>query len=400
MRSLLRRNAVFKNLWLAQAGSWFGDYFNNVALAAVTLSLTGSAAAMGLVLLCRGVPAFVAGPLWGPAIDRWPKRAVLYTTDLVRAAIALSFILAYDQRQMWILYVGSALLGTCSSLFQPARQAAVRQVVPVDDLVPANALGTGTAGFVAVLGAAGGGLVSTLVSPDIAFVVNAASYLWSAGWIFAATWREAAPHPGARAGYLAQLTAGARALAGQRVVLAVVVASMGFALTSGPYFVAPPVLGDLVYGMGGLGIGLLFAADGLGFIVSSALLRRVPPSRLRSVYGGSYFVQAVFLCLLCLSTRIWEGMAAIFISQVAAGAILSLTAAFLQRHAPQDVQGRVFAVQSAASGALGQASIAVSGLVMARYGVAAVGLPVALVCLAAGTLWLRLTAGEPVAVAA
>ncbi|HVB08879.1 MAG TPA: MFS transporter [Bacillota bacterium] len=394
MSALLRSNRVFRSLWLAQAGSWFGDYFNNVALAAVTLSLTGSAVAIGLVLLCRGVPAFVAGPLWGPAIDRWPKRTVLYTTDLIRAGVALTFILAYDQRQMWILYLGSALLGTCSSLFQPARQAAVRQVVPVSDLVQANALSTGTAGLVAVLGAAGGGMVAAWVSPDIAFIVNAASYLWSAAWILAAVWDER-QQSRPRASYLAQLAAGARALRQNRIVLAAVIASLGFALTSGPYYVAPPVLGDLVYGMGGLGIGLLFAADGLGFILSSALLRRIDPARLRAVYGGSFFVQAVFLCLLCFSTRLWEGMAAILISQVAAGAILTLTTAFLQQHTEPGVQGRVFAVQSAASGALGQLSIAAAGFVMARSGVPAVGVPVALVCVGAGALWLRLTAGEP-----
>jgi MFS family permease len=400
VESLLRRNAAFRNLWLAQAGSWFGDYFNNVALAAVTLALTGSAAAMGLVLLCRGVPALVAGALCGPAVDRWPKRAVLVTTDLLRAGVALSFVLAYAQHRVWILDLGAALLGICSSLFLPARQAAVRQVVAVDDLVQANALGTGVAGLVAVLGAAGGGLVSSAIGPDVAFVVNAASYLWSAAWIFAARWREAPPGPPARGAYLSELAAGARALAANRVALAAVLASLGFALTSGPYYVAPPVLGDLVYGMGGLGIGLLFAADGVGFMLSAAMLRRLGRARLRAVYGGSYFVQALFLCLLCLSTRLWEGLAAILIAQVAAGAILTLTAAFLQQHTAPAVQGRVFAAQGALSGALGQASIAVSGVVMARHGVHAVGVPVGLVCVAAGALWLRLTAGEAAPVAA
>jgi MFS family permease len=398
--SLLGRNRGFRNLWLAQAGSWFGDYFNKVALAAVTLALTHSAAAMGLVLLAGGLPALILGPFWGPLIDRWPKRAVLYGTDMVRAVVALSFIVAYADRQVWLLYLGSALLGTCTSLFQPARRVAVREVVAVDDLVEANALGTASAGFVAVLGAAAGGLVSAYVSPDVAFAVNAASYVWSALWIFATVWEARARAGSAGVGYLGQLAAGTRALAKNRVALAAVAASLGFALTSGPYYVAPPVLGDLVYGMGSLGISLLFAADGVGFILSSALLRRFPATRLRAVYGASYFVQAVFLCLLCLSTRLWEGMAAILISQVAAGAILTLTTAFLQAHTAPEAQGRIFTVQAAASGGLGQLSIAVSGWVTARYGVAAVGVPVGLVCVLAGALWLSLTAGEPALAAA
>lgn len=395
--SLLARNRAFRNIWLAQAGSWFGDYFNKVALAAVTLELTHSAAAMGFVLLSGGLPALVAGPFWGPAIDRWPKRAVLYGTDLVRAAVALSFIAAYAAHEVWLLYLGSAVLGLGTSLFGPARRAAMREIVAVGDLVEANALGTGTAGFVAVLGAAGGGLVSTWVSPDLAFAVNAASYLWSAGWVFATVWAARGGRVAPVSGYLRQLVDGARALSRSRVALAAVIAGMGFALTSGPYYVAPPVLGDLVYGLGSLGIGALFAADGVGFILSWLLLQRVvgsEPARLRRIYGASYLVQAVFLGLFCMSTRLWEGLAAILISQVAAGTILSLTAYFLQAHVVPEVQGRVFALQSSLSGAFGQLSIAVSGVVMARYGVGVVGVPVGLVCVAAGLAWLALTAGR------
>jgi hypothetical protein len=67
---LLRRNRNYRNLWLAQVGSQFGDWFNQVALDQITLELTHSASAMDLVLLCRSLPAVILGPLVGPFVDR------------------------------------------------------------------------------------------------------------------------------------------------------------------------------------------------------------------------------------------------------------------------------------------------------------------------------------------
>lgn len=66
---LLRSNRNYRNLWLASVGSQFGNWFNEVALAQVTLTLTHSPAVMGFVLLCRSMPSVILGPLGGPFVD-------------------------------------------------------------------------------------------------------------------------------------------------------------------------------------------------------------------------------------------------------------------------------------------------------------------------------------------
>lgn len=396
--SVLRTNPVYRRLWLAQAGSWLGDALNNVALAAATLALTRSAADMALVLLCRGLPGLVLSPLLGPAIERWPKRRVLLVADLGRGGLALGFIAAFAGRDMAWVYALSALLGAGASLFGPAQRAALRQVVAVEDLMAANTALMAAAGLVAAAGAALGGLAATWLGPDLAFAMNAASYVWSAAWILATRWPERAADGAAADGatYLGRLGAGVRVVTGNRIALAAVLAGVGFALTSGPYFVAPSVLADLVYGKGALGIGLVYAADGLGFVLAAIVLGRLvgqEPGRLRRLYGLGFVVQAVFLTAFCLSTRLWQGMAAIAVSQVASGLILTLTPTFLQTHTPVAAQARVFALQASVGGVAAQASIGVAGWLMARHGVAAVALPAGMVCLAAAAVWLVLTAG-------
>jgi MFS family permease len=90
-------------------GSQFGDWFNQVALAQITLQLTHSSEAMGLVLLCRSLPAVVLGPFVGPLVDHFPKKPLWLMTDLLRAAFALGYIFAIVLHISWLLYVGSLL---------------------------------------------------------------------------------------------------------------------------------------------------------------------------------------------------------------------------------------------------------------------------------------------------
>lgn len=187
---LLRTNRTCRNLWLASAGSQLGDWFNEVALAQVTLSLMHSPAAMGLALLCRSLPGVVLGPLVGPLVDRLPKRPLLLATDLLRALIALSLSLSVLADTTLVLYVASALLGIGGAFFAPARNAAIPFVVAREDLAIADSLEAQAAGVIQVVGAACGGIVAATVGPIVCFAVNGASYLWSAWHIARCRWDE------------------------------------------------------------------------------------------------------------------------------------------------------------------------------------------------------------------
>jgi MFS family permease len=103
--NLLRTNRNYRNFWLASVGSQLGNWFNEVALAQVTLALTNSPTAMGFVLLCRSLPSVILGPFAGPFVDRFPKKPILLVTDLVRAVFAIALSLSVLLHANWILYV-------------------------------------------------------------------------------------------------------------------------------------------------------------------------------------------------------------------------------------------------------------------------------------------------------
>ena len=303
-RGLLRTNAAFRFLWLARVGSLFGDWFNQVALAQLTLALTHSPAAIGLVLLCRSLPAVAIGPFVGPVVDRFPKKPLLIATDLLRAACALGYVGAAVAHATWFLYVGSLLLGLSGVLFNPARAAAIPLVVAPDELPEANALDAGTTGIVQIAGAACGGLVAVAVGPILCFAINAASYLWSALAILRARWDETDAARRTHSPYLASLRAGFREATRNRVARAIIFIGMSWGLAGGGYYVLIPLLGDHTFHRGGFGIGILYAIDGIGVLLGSALVRWVVAgnhAKAVVAYGVAYLTQAIFFGLLAQS---------------------------------------------------------------------------------------------------
>ena len=119
-----------------------GDQLTTIALLWFVLDLTGSGVAVGLVLLCAGLPPVVTGPLLGRLLDRWPVRRVLIADNFLRAALigAIPVLYWLGRLNMPLIYGLSLAAGA----LLPATDVGVRVVLPqlVDEpeLEPANAM--------------------------------------------------------------------------------------------------------------------------------------------------------------------------------------------------------------------------------------------------------------------
>ena len=107
---LLRRNRNYRYTWMGQVVSEIGDNFNNIAVFALAMELTHSGLVVMGVMLSRAIPAITIGPLAGVMLDRFDRKRIMIASDLARAVIALGFIVALRQQQVWLLYAFSALL--------------------------------------------------------------------------------------------------------------------------------------------------------------------------------------------------------------------------------------------------------------------------------------------------
>lgn len=175
----------FRRLLVGQTVSALGDWMATVALLVLTLELTGSAAAVGGVLVLRLLPAAVGAPLAARAAERWERRRTMLAMDAARAVMVL--LLPWVTHVWWV-YLWAFLVEVASIVFLPARDSAVPELIGKGDLGTANALVLGTSYGTIPLGAALFGLIAMVSDAlgmhgrpvyAVVFAVDAATYLAS-----------------------------------------------------------------------------------------------------------------------------------------------------------------------------------------------------------------------------
>ena len=134
----LATNGAFSAMWLGQVISSLGDRVHQIALVFLVARATNaSPLALGLVFAAMTIPTFAVGPLAGALVDRWDRKRVMVVSDLARAGLVFAIPVVSGLHIGFVLVL-VFLIAVASSFFRPARAAALPQVVPERDLLPAN----------------------------------------------------------------------------------------------------------------------------------------------------------------------------------------------------------------------------------------------------------------------
>ena len=177
---LLKNNRNYRFTWTGQVVSEIGDHFNNIAVFSLALATTRSGMVVSGVMLARAIPAVMAGPMAGVVLDRLDRKQIMIASDLIRAVVALGFILAIGRRDTWLLYLLSALLMFASPFFTSGRSAILPTIATKEELHTANSLTQTTQWTTLAVGAFLGGASVTQFGYKWAFAFNALSFLFSA----------------------------------------------------------------------------------------------------------------------------------------------------------------------------------------------------------------------------
>lgn len=145
-RTRMFGSAAFFRLWLAQAVASLGDWLGFLAILALAsrigLESGQQGTSIGIVMAARIIPGlFFSGPA-GVLIDRMDRKQVMVVTTLVRAGVVAT--LPFVDSVLGLVFA-SFVLEMASLLFQPAKDAAVPNLVPADRLASANSLGLAAA---------------------------------------------------------------------------------------------------------------------------------------------------------------------------------------------------------------------------------------------------------------
>lgn len=172
----------FRLLWLGQSVSLFGDQFYLVALPWLTLRLTGSAFALGTVLMVFGGTRAVFQLLGGALSDSFSPRLLMVVSSVVRAVVTALIAVAVllDITQLWHLYTLSFIFGMVDAVFLPAYMSLIPSLVIKEHLPAGNALLRGTGRLMSLLGPAVAGIVVSTAGLAVAFGIDTATFVFAA----------------------------------------------------------------------------------------------------------------------------------------------------------------------------------------------------------------------------
>jgi MFS family permease len=354
---LLRENKGFRQLWLGQVVSQMGDWFNTIALYTIILNLTGSGRDIGLMMVARFLPSFVFGPLSGVLADRFSRRSIMIVSDLLRALVVLGFLFVRRADQLWILYVLTVAQLALSTFFEPAKTAVIPSIVSDRELVAANAISSVTWSVMLTLGAAVGGIVTGWFGSDVAFVLDAFTYLLSAALIARIRLPKRPRHHKQKLTIyrilgISETIDGARYVKQRRGVLALLLVKPAWGLGGG-ILTLLAVFGERIFPVGGspaTGIGVLFAARGIGTAVGPIVARRIAgegKTRMQNSIGIAFLIGGLFYIAFGAANNFVFALLVLGIAHCGGSILWVFSTVLLQRGVEDEFRGRVFAAELA-----------------------------------------------------
>ncbi len=172
----------FALLWTGQTISALGDGAFVTALSWQALQLTGSAMAMGLVVLAQTFPMILLLLFGGVVADRFPRQQVMLWSDASRAvAVLLIAVLGMTHLlQLWHLVLLALFFGIVRGFFSPAYQSIIPQVVDKGDLSSANSLTELSYQLYCSVGPMLGASCVAFAGPAVAFAFDGLTFIVSA----------------------------------------------------------------------------------------------------------------------------------------------------------------------------------------------------------------------------
>ena len=353
--------------------SLLGDGLFLVALAWQVYTMSDAPTALATVGIAMTIPTITCLLIGGAVSDRFDRRLVMLIADTVRAIAlaALAALAITGALRFWELLAIAVAYGAATAFFNPASDALVPQLLPVEVLAQANSLDQLIRPIALRLaGPALGGLLVGAIGAGWTFGLDAASFAISVAALLAMSPVPAFAVSARRPGAAAEIRAGLRYVRGHAWLWATLVtAAIAYLLFMGPTEVLLPFIVKQRFADGARDLGLIFAAGGLGSLACAVAIGQfgLPRSGLTFMYVA-WTVATVAVAGYGLATDLWGLMLAsvLFNTLETAGTIAWATAK--QRHVPSQLLGRVSSLDWLISIGLLPLSYALTGPVSAALG--------------------------------
>jgi MFS family permease len=423
---LLKGNRNFRNLLAGQVVSELGNWFNFIAgLGLVRLVSDASPAAAGILFVCRLLPFALFSPIAGTFVDRFSRRQVMIWSDLSRVGIALLFLFVTSPDTLWIAYVGTILLSTVGAFFEGAKNAATPNLTGKDGLLAGTALMFSSRFLLMAIGSALGGWAAAIFGYQVAFIINAASFLVSAYsvWLIpeeavreadAETRRrgdaeilDAPVLSGAipetefkkpeRESFFTELKEGFRYTVQNHFALTILIMNIIWATGGGAINVIFERMGGIVFAEReqinpDIAVAMLWTASGFGLFLGMMIAHRVSTfldarNLNRSFIGWTLVVHGILFAVAGLMPTLVLFMVFAFISRAIVGVEYAVQETMFQRSLPDYIRGRISTLDRGAEMTIFGLSSYAASLAMYRITPETLTIISGILSASAGILW-------------
>lgn len=392
--------AEFRWLALAQALSFLGDQFAQVAIALLVYDRTGSALLTALAYALTYLPPIVGGPLLSGLADLFPRRQVMITCDLIR--LVTTGLMALPGMPLWAMCALLFFTVLFGAPFFSARAALLPDILPADKLGVGASVGNIAHQATQVIGFIAGATVVTLLDEYRTLGIDAVSFGISALIVFIAIKPRPAAHQPACTGHRKKPprpSMGSVSAEGIRIVFRdpVLRTLMLFGWLAGFYVIPEGLAAPYAHALGGptITVGLMMAAVPIGTIIGGVLVARVArfSTQLRAL-GALAVLSCAPLAVSLLNPPLWAVLALWLLAGVGGSFQVIASPAFVRALTPQ-TRARAFGVVQSGLYAVQGIGILSGGVIASAFGTpSAVGVAGIAGLLAAAVLtsrWSRMS---------
>jgi MFS family permease len=361
------RHGAFLRYWAARFLTTFSTQIVSVAVGWQIYDLTRDPLDLGLVGVIQFIPSLLLVLVTGAVADRYGRRLIMALASFLEAFCALA-LLAFTFRGLTgpaPIFAILALFGVARAFFGPASSSLVANLVPAEDFANAIAWNSSAWQTATIVGPVAGGLLYGL-SPNAAYA-TATVLMLAAGLLVLSI-----PRPAQRSATdkptLDTLFAGFGYIRREKIVLGAISLDLFAVLLSGAVALLPVYARDILE-LGPWGLGLLRAAPGVGAITVAVWLAGHP---IRDHAGIVMFVFValfgVFTVVFGLSTLTWLSIFALAMLGATDMVSVYVRETLIQLWTPDELRGRVNAVNMVFVGASNELGEFRAGMMAALIG--------------------------------
>jgi MFS family permease len=362
------KHRPFASFLSARVSSSIAFQIQGVAVGWQIYDLTGSAFYLGLVGLAQFLPMFLLTLVAGHAADRYDRRLIARLCEvvegLVAGALALCTFTGWQSRGSILALI--FVVGAARAFEMPTMQALVPRLVPGPLITRAFAWSASANQTANILGPALGGLLYAM-GPTMAYGIACILFL-SAGSFIGRIRIEQAPSKLEWAG-VRSLFAGIAFIRSRPAILGAISLDLFAVLLGGATALLPVYAKDILF-IGPWGLGLLRSAPAVGALAISVFLTRHPPERRAGrIMFGAVATFGFATILFAISTSFLLSMGILVVLGAADVLSVVIRHSLVQIRTPDEMRGRVSAVNSIFIGTSNQLGEFESGLTAALFGV-------------------------------